>query len=87
MRNRESDERDEAMASEFMSRVANLRVSPALPNPAYLWCRARLLQRQPDRPPVRRFLSIVEGSEIAACAVAAAALCYSSWLMLSGFVN
>jgi hypothetical protein len=75
----ERDEQDEAVVGEFMLRVAQLPAPVQLPDPSYLWCRAGLMYRTPNRHRVRRLLTFFEAAEVAACLGAAVALFYVSW--------
>jgi hypothetical protein len=79
MHEEERDDQDEAVVAEFMLRVADLPAPVRLPDPAYLWCRAELMYRPPNRRPVVRLLTLLEGAEVAACLAAAVALFYVSW--------
>jgi hypothetical protein len=83
MHDNELDDRLEAIVAEYMSRVAELPASVRLPDPAHVWCRSRLMHRQPDRRRVLRFLAIFDGLQVAACLAAAVALFYVSWSTLS----
>jgi hypothetical protein len=79
VRQDERGEHDEAVITAFMLRVAQLPASVQLPDPWYLWCRAGLMYRTPNRDRVRRLLTFFEAAEVAACLGAAVALFYVSW--------
>lgn len=79
----DADDRHDPVVEDFLMRVAELPAPVTLPDPAVLWCRARLLHRQPDRSRVLRWLTVFAGLEVAACVAAATALFYSSWSTLS----
>jgi hypothetical protein len=74
---------DEKAIAMFMARVADLR-SPdpesRLPDPAQLWCKAKLLARWEAERRAQRPLDIMQPIEIAGGLVAAGVLLYLSFL-------
>jgi hypothetical protein len=77
------NESDEKAIAMFMSRVANLRIpdpESRIPDPAQLWCKARLLARWEAERRVQRPLDIMQPIEIAGGLVAAGVLLYLSFL-------
>lgn len=79
MQDKERGKQDEAVVAEFMLRVAQLPAPAQLPDPSYLWCRAGLMYRTPNRRRMLRLLTFFEAAEVAACLAAAVALFYISW--------
>jgi hypothetical protein len=77
-------EEDEAVVAEFMLRAAEMSPPLPVPDPAYLWCRAGLMYRRPNRDRLLRLLTLFECAEVAACLAAAVALFYVSWTTVSG---
>ena len=75
------DQDDEHAISAFMSRVANLRIpdpGSRTPDPAELWCKARLLARWEAERRAYRPLDIMQPIEIAGGLIAAGLLLYWS---------
>jgi hypothetical protein len=75
------DENDERAITAFMSRVASLGVpdpGSRIPDPAELWCKAKLLARWDAERRARRPLEIMMPVEIAGGLVAAGLLLYWS---------
>ena len=79
MQEEERGELGEVVVAEFMVQVAQLPAPLQLPDPSYLWCRAWLMYRTPNRHGVLRLLTFFEAAEIAACLAAAVAVFYVSW--------
>lgn len=79
MQEKERGAQDKAVVAEFMLRVAQFPAPVQLPDPSYLWCRAALMYRTPNRGRVLRLLTFFEAAEVAACLAAAVALFYISW--------
>lgn len=74
---------DETAVATFMSRVANLRVpdpDSRIPEPAQLWCKAKLLERWEAERRAQRPLDIMQPIEIAGGLAAAGLLLYLSFL-------
>ena len=77
------NEADEKAIAAFMSRVANLRIpdpESRIPDPAQLWCKAKLLARWEAERRAQRPLDIMQPIEIAGGLVAAGVLLYLSFL-------
>jgi hypothetical protein len=77
------NEADEKALAAFMSRVANLRIpdpESRIPDPAQLWCKAKLLARWEAERRAQRPLDIMQPIEIAGGLVAAGVLLYLSFL-------
>jgi hypothetical protein len=76
-------EADEEAVAAFMSRVANLQGPPLdsrVPDPAGLWCKAKLLARWEAERLAGRPLDLMQPIEIAGGLVAAGLLLYLSFL-------
>ena len=74
---------DETAVATFLSRVANLRVpdpDSRIPEPAQLWCKAKLLERWEAERRAQRPLDIMQPIEIAGGLAAAGLLLYLSFL-------
>jgi hypothetical protein len=72
---------EERAVAAFMSRVANLRIpdlESRIPDPAALWCKAKLIQRWEAERRAQRPLDIMQPIEIAGGLVAAGLLLYWS---------
>jgi hypothetical protein len=74
---------DEKAIAAFMSRIADLRIpnpEPRIPDPAQLWCKAKLLNQWHAARRAQRPLDIMQPIEIVGGLVAAGVLLYLSLL-------
>jgi hypothetical protein len=79
---------NEPEAAVWMGRMVELcRNEGALPDPALIWWRARLLERQDARARVARPIAIAQGVSLVVAVATAVALCAVNWPGIQGMLQ
>ena len=79
---------NEPEAAIWMGRLVELsRADGELPDPALIWWKARLLERQAEQARVRRPIAVAQWASLVVAVITAIVLCAVNWPGITGLLG